>query len=63
MSGNIRKSCNALPVRTIKLKDTLLDLCQERKDSWAHSVMAQIVNVHDLHAADAVYHKNSDANF
>ncbi len=43
--GNIRKSCNALPVRNIKLKDTLLDLCQERKDSWAHSVMARIVNV------------------
>ncbi len=45
MLGNKRKSYNALPVRNIKLKDTLLDLCQERKDSWTHTVMARIVNV------------------
>ena len=24
------------PVRTIELKDTLLNLCRERNDSWAH---------------------------
>ncbi len=52
-----------MPVRTIELKDTLLDLCQVRKDLWAHRFMAQIVNVRYLHAPDVVYHKNSDANF
>ncbi len=63
MLENKRKSCDALPVRTIELKDIFLDLCQERKDSWAHSVMAWVGDVHDLHAADAVDQKNSDANF
>lgn len=61
--GNKRKSCDVLPVRTIELKDTLLNLCQERNDAWAHSVMARILSVHDLHAADAVYHKSCDINF
>ncbi len=51
MLGNKMKSCNALPV-----KGTLLDLCQERKSSCAHTIIF-------LHAAEAVYHKNSDSNF
>ena len=29
-----------ISVRTIKLKDTVLTVCQERNDSWAHSVLA-----------------------
>ena len=54
---------DVIPVRTIKLKDTVLTVCQERNDSWAHSVQARISSAHDLHAADAIYHKACDINF
>ena len=38
-------------------------MCQERNDSWAHSVLARISSAHDLHAADAIHHKACDINF
>ena len=38
-------------------------MCQERNDSWAHSVLARISSVHDLQAANAIYHKACDNNF
>ena len=40
MAGNKRKGFDVISVRTIKLKDTVLTACQERNDSWAHSVLA-----------------------
>lgn len=38
-------------------------MCQERGDEWANIVQARILHVHDLHAADAVYHKACSVNF
>ena len=63
MAGNKRKGFDVISVRTIELKDTDLTVCQERNDSWAHSALARISSVHDLHAADAIYHKACDINF
>ena len=63
MAGNKRKCFDVISVRTIDLKDTVLIVCQERNDSWAHSVLARISSAHDLHAADAIYHKACDINF
>ena len=63
MAGNKRKGFDVISVRTIKLKDTLLTVCQERNDSWAHGILARISSAHDLHAADAIYHKACDINF
>ena len=63
MAGNKRKGFDVISVRTIKLKDIVLRVCQERNDSWAHSVLARISSAHDLHAADAIYHKACDINF
>ena len=63
MAGNKRKGFDVLSDRTIELKDTVLTVCQERNDSWAHSVLARISSAHDLHAADAIYHKACDINF
>ena len=63
MAGKKRKGLDVITVRTIELKDTVLTVCQERNDSWAHSVLARISNAHDLHAADAIYHKACDINF
>ena len=57
-----RKSPDAVTVRTIELKDKIL-VCNERGDSWASDVKARILQVHDLHAADAVYHHTCSANF
>ena len=38
-------------------------ICHERGDDWASSVQAQISAVHNLHAADAVYHHLCSNNF
>ncbi len=63
MAGNKRKAFDVISVRTIEYKDTVLTVCRERNDSWAHSVLARISSAHDLHAADAIYHKACDINF
>ena len=39
------------------MKDKILAVCRERGDTWADTVQARLLNVHDLHAADAVYHR------
>ena len=45
------------------MKDKLLAICRERNDSWAATVEARITQIHDLHAADAVYHRMCSSNF
>ena len=62
-AGSKRKSSDILTVRTIEMKDTILAVCRERGDSWADSVQARILHIHDLHAADAVYHQIYSVNF
>ena len=61
--GRKRKKYDVLQVKTIGLKDTLLTTCCERADSWSDTVKARILHVHDLHAADAVYHQTCSVNF
>ena len=48
-------------MKTIGIKQIVLKLCQERADSWSDTVKARILHVHDLHAADAVYHQTCSA--
>ena len=43
--------------KTIEVRNTILAACHERGDAWADAVQARILHVHDLHAADAVYHQ------
>ena len=50
-------------MKTIGIKQTVLKLFQERAGSWSDTVKAHILNVHDLHAADAVYHQTCSVNF
>ena len=50
-------------VKTVEMKDTILAVCRERSDLWADTVKARLLNVHDLHAADAVYHRVCSVNF
>ena len=37
--------------------------CEERADDWAEEVCARILQVHDLPAADAIYHQSCSSNF
>ena len=50
-------------VRTIEFKDSVLETCTKRNDTWASSVQAMILAIHDLPAADAIYHKSCSVNF
>ena len=45
------------------MKDTTLAVCREGGDTWADTAQARLLNVHDLHAADAVYHTVCSVNF
>ena len=63
ISGRKRKGTQVIPVRTVETKDTILAICHERGDDWANAVQARILHVHNLHAADAVYHRVCSVNF
>ena len=45
------------------MRSTILAVCHERGDAWADAVQARLLQVHDLHAVDAVYHITCHGNF
>lgn len=53
----------AFRVTTIETKDTILKICSERNDDWSETIRARLMNVHDLPAADAIYHQTCNVNF
>lgn len=52
-----------IPVRTIIFQETVKKICDDRGDKWSETVLKRISCVHDLHAADAVYHQLCNVNF
>ena len=44
-------------VRTSEIKNTILNICEQRNDSWSHAVMARLEYSQELPAPDTVYHK------
>ena len=58
-----KRKYDVLEVKTIGIKETILKICEERSDSWSDVVKARILDVHDLHAADAIYHQTCSVNF
>jgi len=58
-----RRRGDVFRVTTLKTKHTMLQTCFERKDKWAEVVRARILHVHDLPAADAIYHQACSVNF
>ena len=48
---------------TIETKNMVLKICSERNDEWSETVCTRLMNVHDLPAADAVYHQTCNVNF
>ncbi len=58
-----KRSKEAYRVTTIEVKDNVLKICSERRDGWSEVFKARLLNVHDLPAADAVYHQSCKSNF
>jgi hypothetical protein len=50
-------------VTTMDMQETILNECEARGDEWAEVVRARIQSVHDLPAADAIYHHSCSTNF
>lgn len=55
---------SAFKVTILEIKDTVLEICSKRgNDSWAEIVRGRLLHVHDLPAADAMYHQVCSVNF
>lgn len=54
---------NLIPVRTIDFSKKILDACEQYEGAWVDDVKRRVLSVHDLHAADAVYHNLCSTNF
>ena len=50
-------------VATTTSQDKILKHCSSQKDIWAERVRARVLHLHDLHAADTVYHHVCSVNF
>ena len=61
--GEQRKKVDVFKATTIEMKDTILPIFSERRDAWSDTVQARIMHIHDLPAADAMYHKTCSVNF
>ncbi len=58
-----KKGVDFFPVTAVETKGKVLEICSERNDAWAANVKTRILSVHDLPAADAVYHQPCSVNF
>ena len=58
-----RRGVYYYPVTTLETKQTVIFICNEKQDGWAISVKARLLHVHDLPAADVVYHQACSVNF
>ncbi len=61
-SGKV-KDWKLIPVRTTGTSQTLISICDTRKDAWSDIVRGRIEFAPDLHAADARYHYLCNINF
>lgn len=58
-----KRGSGVFPVKTGDFKNTVLDLCKTRQDSWAYDVKSRIEYAMDLCAAKAIYHHQCSTNF
>ena len=54
-----KKGFETIPVRTADLQTTITEICRQRNDEWALTVLGRLEYASDLHAADAVYHNHA----
>jgi hypothetical protein len=62
-SNKKRKGSDTIPVRTADFQTTITEICRQRNDEWASTVLGRVEYARDLHAADAVYHNQCSVNF
>ncbi len=46
-----------IPVRSLDFQETIIQQCKNMNNKWLWEVMARISSVHDLPAADVMYHQ------
>ena len=61
--GEQKKKGDVFKVTTLDMKDTIMATCSERRDAWSEVVQTRVMHVHDLPAADAMYHQKCSVNF
>lgn len=60
---NRKRGCDVYPVRTLEFGQVIEQICDKRNDEWAGQVKLRLKSVHDLPAADALYHQTFSVNF
>lgn len=50
-------------MRTKDFQESVVQICNSRKDEWAEAILGRLASINDLHAADAVYHQQCSSNF
>ena len=58
-----RREVDVYPVRTKDFKDTVVQICLSRNDSWSQIVSGRLASINDLVAAAAIYHQQCSSNF
>ena len=58
-----RENIDIYPVRRGDFQERIVQVCHLRNDEWSDTVLGRISYVHDLHAADAMYHNVCNTNF
>ena len=58
-----KKGFDVIPVKTMTFHHSIKEICERRQDKWAKTVLARVMSVHCLRAADAVYHQDCSTNF
>ena len=61
--GEQWKKVDVSKVTTIEMKGTILAICSGRRDAGSDAVQARMMHIHDLPAADAMYHQTCSVNF
>ena len=60
---SIPNTSNISEVKSIGMKDTILDHCKKRSDSWSDSVQMRVLDINDLPAKSAKYHRSCHTKF
>ena len=58
-----QKGHRLIPVRTLEFQESIVQQCKILNNKWSEKVMSRICGVHDLPAADAMYHQICSSNF
>ncbi|KAH3752634.1 hypothetical protein DPMN_187255 [Dreissena polymorpha] len=52
-----------ISVRSLHFHESIVDVCNKRKDEWSTAILARLSHVIDLPAAEAIYCQSCSVNF